>query len=112
MQTTSVLESVCLSKIKIHNFQKRYIDFLWWTLTLKKSKDFQYFSGLWVGWPGMYLGDDEIIPESDPSDSTPTAGLKSNQVVPVNLNAEDYELYYNGCCNATFWPLFHSMPDR
>ena len=81
-------------------------------MTLKKSKDFQYFSGLWVGWPGMYLGDDEIIPESDPSDTTPTAGLKSNQVVPVNLNAEDYELYYNGCCNATFWPLFHSMPDR
>jgi trehalose-6-phosphate synthase len=20
--------------------------------------------------------------------------------------------FYNGCCNATFWPLFHSMPDR
>lgn len=23
-----------------------------------------------------------------------------------------FQLYYNGCCNATFWPLFHSMPDR
>lgn len=21
-------------------------------------------------------------------------------------------MYYNGCCNGTFWPLFHSMPDR
>jgi trehalose-6-phosphate synthase len=70
------------------------------------------FSGLWVGWPGLYLANDEIIPESDPTDTTPTAGLKSDQVVPVNLNSEDYELYYNGCCNATFWPLFHSMPDR
>lgn len=26
---------------------------------------------------------------------------------PVEFNS-----YYNGCCNATFWPLFHSMPDR
>ncbi len=34
------------------------------------------------------------------------------QVLPVSLNEEDYELYYNGCCNGTFWPLFHSMPDR
>ena len=31
----------------------------------------------------------------------------------THLNTfQDYELYYNGCCNATFWPLFHSMPDR
>lgn len=39
--------------------------------------------GLWVGWPGIHLPadfDDEKIPESDPSDQTPTAGLKSNQV--------------------------------
>lgn len=38
-------------------------------------------NGLWVGWPGIYskepLGP---IPESDPSDQTPTAGLKSDQV--------------------------------
>lgn len=23
-----------------------------------------------------------------------------------------FDAYYNGCCNGTFWPLFHSMPDR
>lgn len=38
-------------------------------------------NGLWVGWPGLHskepLGD---IPESDPSDETPTAGLRSDQV--------------------------------
>jgi len=39
-------------------------------------------------------------------------GLKSSQVKCVDLSPEDYENYYNGCCNATFWPLFHSMPDR
>jgi hypothetical protein len=40
------------------------------------------------------------------------AELSSSQVVAVHLSPEDYELYYNGCCNATLWPLFHSMPDR
>lgn len=39
-------------------------------------------NGLWVGWPGLHstepLGD---IPESDPSDQTPTAGLRSDQVI-------------------------------
>ena len=30
----------------------------------------------------------------------------------MRLTEEDFQLYYNGCCNATFWPLFHSMPDR
>lgn len=38
-------------------------------------------NGLWVGWAGLHstepLGD---IPESDPSDQTPTAGLRSDQV--------------------------------
>lgn len=38
-------------------------------------------NGLWVGWPGLHskepLGD---IPESDPTDQTPTAGLRSDQV--------------------------------
>ena len=68
--------------------------------------------GLWVGWPGLQLEETDKVPESDPGDVSPTAGLKSEQVLPVSLNEEDHELYYNGCCNATFWPLFHSMPDR
>lgn len=39
--------------------------------------------GLWVGWPGMHLPadfNDDLIPESDPTDQTPTAGLLSEQV--------------------------------
>ena len=68
--------------------------------------------GLWVGWPGIEMKDDEKVPESNPGDESPTAGLKSSQVKCVSLTAEEHELYYNGCCNATFWPLFHSMPDR
>lgn len=38
-------------------------------------------NGLWVGWSGIHLEDPhEPIPESNPSDQTPTAGLKSEQV--------------------------------
>jgi len=58
------------------------------------------------------MNEGEQIPQSDPQDNSPTAGLLSNQVIPVRLTEEDFQLYYNGCCNATFWPLFHSMPDR
>ena len=104
--------------------------------------------GIWIGWTGL---DDfhehlDTIPESDPTDKTPTAGLLSKQVillqilshykmkqslfdskfvlnvshlnlsskqaVPVPIDTRLIELYYNGCCNETFWPLFHSMPDR
>jgi trehalose 6-phosphate synthase/phosphatase len=39
--------------------------------------------GIWVGWPGLHLPsdfNDEAIPESDPTDQTPTAGLLSEQV--------------------------------
>lgn len=45
-------------------------------------------NGLWVGWPGLHLPstfDDADIPESDPSDQTPTAGLKSDQVQLHNI---------------------------
>lgn len=34
------------------------------------------------------------------------------QVVPVHVDPVIFNSYYNGCCNGTFWPLFHSMPDR
>jgi len=70
--------------------------------------------GLWVGWTGLqdYSSEDNI-PESSKDDLAPTAGLKSRNIVPVNLDSATlFDQYYNGCCNATFWPLFHSMPDR
>lgn len=34
------------------------------------------------------------------------------QVVAVHVEPSIFDSYYNGCCNGTFWPLFHSMPDR
>lgn len=69
--------------------------------------------GIWVGWPGIHLEDpNEKIPESDPNDKTPTAGLLSSKIVPIRSDPALFDSYYNGCCNGTFWPLFHSMPDR
>uniref|UniRef100_A0A146MF01 Alpha,alpha-trehalose-phosphate synthase [UDP-forming] n=3 Tax=Lygus hesperus TaxID=30085 RepID=A0A146MF01_LYGHE len=68
--------------------------------------------GKWVGWPGPDYDFGTPLPESSPDDTTPTAGLKSSNVIPVPLSPNLYQSYYNGCCNETFWPLFHSMPDR
>ncbi|XP_026807687.1 alpha,alpha-trehalose-phosphate synthase [UDP-forming]-like [Rhopalosiphum maidis] len=69
-------------------------------------------NGLWIGWAGVHLEEGEKIPESDPNDTTPTAGLRSDKVIPVDFDPQTFDSYYNGCCNGTFWPLFHSMPDR
>lgn len=30
----------------------------------------------------------------------------------MHVDPAIFDSYYNGCCNGTFWPLFHSMPDR
>jgi trehalose 6-phosphate synthase/phosphatase len=68
--------------------------------------------GIWVGWPGIQLKDDEKIPESNSDDLSPTAGLLSEQVESVAIDPALFDLFYNGCCNGTFWPLMHSMPDR
>ncbi|XP_015372030.1 PREDICTED: alpha,alpha-trehalose-phosphate synthase [UDP-forming]-like [Diuraphis noxia] len=69
-------------------------------------------NGLWIGWAGIHLEEGEKIPESDPNDTTPTAGLRSDKVIHVDFDPQTFDSYYNGCCNGTFWPLFHSMPDR
>jgi trehalose 6-phosphate synthase/phosphatase len=37
-------------------------------------------NGLWIGWTGVHLKKGEKIPESDPIDITPTAGLRSDKV--------------------------------
>ena len=42
------------------------------------SKTYLFSLGLWVGWPGLDLNEmkNETVPESDPEDTSPTAGLK------------------------------------
>ena len=43
--------------------------------------------GIWVGWTGLYNFNPDIekIPESEPDDRAPTAGLLSRQAVAVEV---------------------------
>jgi trehalose 6-phosphate synthase len=53
--------------------------------------------GAWVGWagqPDMHI---------EPFD------FDGTHLVPVNLSAEDVELYYEGFSNDTIWPLYHDV---
>ena len=69
--------------------------------------------GLWVGWPGIFLSNGETLHEPDvPETANPETELSSKQAVSVYMNKSQFDGYYNGCCNGTFWPLFHSLPDR
>ncbi|CAF0707028.1 unnamed protein product [Brachionus calyciflorus] len=67
------------------------------------------FYGFWVGWAGNELTEDMTIPESD--DPTAIAHkIKPSQIVPIFFSKETYNLYYNGFCNGSLWPLMHSLP--
>lgn len=53
--------------------------------------------GQWVGWPGLHLPadfNDELLPESDPSDQTPTAGLKSKQVLIKIISESEFKIHF------------------
>lgn len=57
---------------------------------------------MWVGWSGSTdFVDDEAAGEFE------RLGL-----VPVSLDDEEKEGFYDRVCNETLWPLFHTFPDR
>ena len=61
------------------------------------------YNGIWVGWPG-------VLPEKlniDEKKFVKTKLLKEFFCYPVLLSKKDADLYYNGFCNKTIWPLFH-----
>lgn len=58
--------------------------------------------GAWVGWPGST---DPVTLEEMPS-AEESGGLHA---LPVNLDAEDFEQFYEGFSNATLWPLYHDL---
>jgi len=53
--------------------------------------------GAWVGWPG------QADLDLEPFD------FEGTHLVPVELSAEDVELYYEGFSNDTIWPLYHDV---
>jgi trehalose 6-phosphate synthase/phosphatase len=61
---------------------------------------------LWVGWPGF-------------AGAAPLAGRETLEarfqtlgVVPVTLEVDEVERYYEGYCNGVLWPLFHGFPGQ
>jgi len=68
-------------------------------------------NGYWIGWAGKDSSQSLEIPEStDPTSISHE--LKSSQIVRVSYNEETYKLFYNGMCNASLWPLLHSLPTN
>ncbi|MFB9312412.1 alpha,alpha-trehalose-phosphate synthase (UDP-forming) [Nocardioides plantarum] len=56
--------------------------------------------GTWIGWPGGDgSGEDDLEPfEAD--------GM---QLVPIGLEQDEVELFYEGFSNATIWPIYHDL---
>lgn len=57
----------------------------------------QSTGGAWVGWPGQ------------PDLALDPFTLDGMELVPVELSAEDIELFYEGFSNDTIWPLYHDV---
>ncbi len=62
--------------------------------------------GDWIGWPG----DTSVLsPEQFGGLRTELERLR---LLPIELSANDVELYYTGFSNGVIWPLFHYLLDR
>ena len=59
----------------------------------------RHTGGLWFGWSGETSPDAQGTPEVLTRDAV--------RFATIDLKPEEYELYYNGYCNSTLWPLFH-----
>jgi trehalose 6-phosphate synthase/phosphatase len=69
-------------------------------------------NGKWIGWPGLWMEENDVLPEPDSKSTLVSDSLENEQIRAVNIPSELVDPFYNGCCNASYWPLFHSMPDR
>ncbi|HAA17693.1 MAG TPA: bifunctional alpha,alpha-trehalose-phosphate synthase (UDP-forming)/trehalose-phosphatase, partial [Cytophagales bacterium] len=59
---------------------------------------------IWIGWPGLYLNDEA-------SKDNVAEELKTENMSPVWLTAEEIKDYYEGFSNETLWPNFHYFPQ-
>lgn len=65
-----------------------------------RQKNDLNFSALWAGWPGNI--DAKTLDDFN--------RLFPKKYIPIFLNSEQMENFYDGFCNQTLWPLFHSFP--
>lgn len=61
------------------------------------------YNSTWIGWPGVFS---ERLDEKE-REFIKTKLVKEFSCYPVLLTQKDVDLYYNGFCNKTIWPLFH-----
>ena len=61
--------------------------------------------GLWIGWPGDTEGDAEDREALERH----LVGLRA---VPVWLDADEVNRFYEGFSNGVLWPLFHYLPEQ
>eukprot|EP00897_Mesotaenium_endlicherianum_P008101 jgi/Mesen1/7319/ME000376S06482 len=62
----------------------------------------QNFETCWIGWPGLSV-------KGDASKKALSVALALKGCVPVYLDEETVDQYYNGYCNNVLWPLFHYL---
>ncbi|KAE9601211.1 putative alpha,alpha-trehalose-phosphate synthase (UDP-forming) [Lupinus albus] len=60
------------------------------------------FDTRWIGWPGVNVNDDA-------GQEALTKALAEMRCVPVFLDEDIVNQYYNGYCNNILWPLFHYL---
>jgi len=70
---------------------------------LRKRRAGEEQDDLWIGWPGIVV--DETMKRS-----VEDLLLSKHGVWPVFLTEENIDLYYEGLCNETIWPLFNYFP--
>jgi len=70
------------------------------------SSILRHREGLWIGWPGIYTGDNltELL-----SDTSHKLGYTLRA---VSLGREEIDQYYFGFSNEIVWPLFHDLQSR
>ena len=61
---------------------------------------YKHGNNKWIGWPGIE------IPEQEDKD-TITKQLADHSLVPVFLEQEEINQYYEGFSNEVLWPIFH-----
>jgi trehalose 6-phosphate synthase/phosphatase len=61
--------------------------------------------GTWAGWPGTAY--DPEVEKTLRRECAPQYSLE-----PVFLSHQEKQQYYDGCCNAIIWPLFHDLQCR
>ncbi len=63
-------------------------------------------NGLWIGWPGDLSGLDAGSRESV------LRQLDERRTVPLELDAQEVQVFYERISNGVLWPTFHDRIDR